>query len=143
MKLQFDVAGLDLASVRSYSYKYFLDGNTVGSSLPVLSVEENQKHFTVTANVPPEAIDSPVMVNGVLVPPKTHTLELSVIDAAGESVKSTSFTVEAVGVLPAPVNLRLLGVVVPPPVLPSTTGVTANPAGTTSGAASTGPVAVK
>lgn len=117
MKMQFDIAGTDLNTVRSYSYKYYLDGNTVGSPLHGVTVEEHDGYFTGTVEIPSEAMATPELtVNGTTVPAKTHILQISVLDVNGESVKSSSFTVEAVKVLPAPMNLRVSNNLKVPPV---------------------------
>ena len=114
MKLQFDVAGADITSVRAFSYKYYLDGHTVGSPLVGVTVEEHDGYFTCTAPIPPEALALKSEPNETPLV-KNHTLELTVTDNAGESAKSEKLTVEAESVLPAPSNLRLHGVLKSPP----------------------------
>jgi hypothetical protein len=115
MKLQFDVAGTDLQSVRNYSYTYYLDGSDKGSPLQGVSVDQNGAYFTCTVQVPPEAIAELNVKDGKTTDVKTHTLEITVNDGTGESAKSEAFTIDTVKQLPEPVNLRLSGQVVAPP----------------------------
>jgi hypothetical protein len=115
MKLQFDVAGTDLASVRNYSYTYYLDGSDKGSPLQGVSVDQNGAYFTCTVQLPPEAIAELNVKDGKTTDVKTHTLEITVNDGTGESAKSEAFTIDTVKQLPEPVNLRLAGQVVAPP----------------------------
>jgi len=108
MRIRFDVAAVDLAMARAYSYKYYLDGDTAGVSLVGVTVSENSDgSFSFVAPLPSSILKPTTTVNGVVTPVKSHTIQVSVSNNIGESAKSATITVNTDSPLPAPVNLKL------------------------------------
>ena len=137
MKIRFDVAAVNLAMARAYSYEYYLDNDTNGVSLTGVVVSENSDgSFSCVAPLPTSILKPTTTVNGVVTAVKSHTIQVAVSNNVGKSSKSSTLTVDTDGPLPAPVNLRLedtlkVPTVVAPSVTPhSLTSVSGSNAGT-------------
>lgn len=87
----------DVATVQAYTYKYYADGATTGTTLtPVTCTADATPATTITCQAPFPAFT-----------PGTHTLQITASDAAGEGTKSAVFTFTFVVVPGAPTNIRI------------------------------------
>ena len=92
-KIIFDQAGLTLAEVNAYTFKYYPDNSLVGLSLTA-ACTGTVSPFTCSGQFP-------TFTNG------NHTLTLSATSLGGESPKSAPFAFAYVGAPLSPGNIRI------------------------------------
>lgn len=93
-KLAWDQAASDLATAQALTFKYYPDGATTGTVLTGVTCSGTAAPFVCAVNFPAFT-------------PGSHTVQLTASNAAGESVKSASFSFSFVVIPAAPVNLRI------------------------------------
>ena len=92
-KLLFDQIGPSLIEVNSYTYKYYPDGNSVGTNL-VVTCTGTTSPFICSAAFPAFT-------------PGSHNLTLTASNTAGESAKSSPFAFVFVVIPAVPSNIRI------------------------------------
>lgn len=92
-KLLWDEAGVDLATVSAYTYKYYPDGSATGTALTGVTCSGTTT-FSCQTNFPAFT-------------PGAHTLQMTATNAAGESAKSVVFNFTFIVVPGVPSNIRI------------------------------------
>lgn len=92
--LSWSEAGPDLTTVSGYTYQYFADGATQGTTLTSVTCSGTQSPFTCTVAIPAFT-------------PGAHSLTLEAVDAAGASQASSAIAFTFVVAPATPTNLAI------------------------------------